>query len=214
MYITIAMNKVIEFVIVLLVVLCMVCEMHSAFVVEHKLHNHNSRCLQRRASCNILLSKTQTTNEDDYFTVDGVNKDKIGGGGGVSGTTKFNPLAYNAATTSTAAETSIANGVVSLRKLEMTSITNKLLGKVPNEDAMMGILESHREFVLEPIVDATAVQDSDSIYRSCASLTERYQAYDNAISDRIETARNPAVRQVLTVMRTFVKRTASKKSAP
>jgi len=120
----------------------------------------------------------------------------------------FNPLNYNAAVNrppSTSAST-----VISLRQIRMQQITSEMLNSLhPSNESqqtqlLRTILEKHRDFLLEPLEDADAVQDTDSIYLSCRTRAERYRAFDQSMTQRLATARDPSVRQVLTALKDFV----------
>lgn len=119
----------------------------------------------------------------------------------------FNPLNYNAAVNRPPTS---ASTVISLRQLRMQQINSEMLNSLdPSNESQQNqllrtILEKHRDFLLEPLEDADAVQDTDSIYLSCRTRAERYRAFEQSLSQRLATARDPSVRQVLTALKDFV----------
>ena len=94
--------------------------------------------------------------------------------------------------------------IISLRSTRMQQITNDLLNAYPDRNQILQILQSHQEFLLEPLEDDMAVQDVDSIYRNCANRTERYRQFAQSMTDRLSKVRDPAVRQVLTALNDFI----------
>lgn len=122
----------------------------------------------------------------------------------------FNPFKYNAAnvingpTIGTSLQSNTRT--VSLRQQQMQQITNDLLASGGNRETMNKILLENREFLLEPLDDDNAVLDENmaAIYQNCRSREERYRAYDETMTARIENARNLDVKQLLIEMKEFV----------
>jgi hypothetical protein len=131
-----------------------------------------------------------------------------------SSVTTFNPFAYGAASVSEgqprwmssqpSKERTNTNNIISLRSTRMKQITNEMLNAFPNHGHMLHILQSHQEFLLEPLEDDMAVQDVDSIYRTCANRTERYRRFEQSMTDRLHSVRDESVRQVLMALKNFV----------
>lgn len=98
------------------------------------------------------------------------------------------------------------NNVISLRQTCMKQMTNAMLDAVPDGAKLRAILDSHKEFLLEPLDDENAVQEDveDSIYRHCRNRAERFAAFARSMTDRLATAKDPSVRQVLTALKDFV----------
>jgi hypothetical protein len=99
---------------------------------------------------------------------------------------------------------SLNNNVVSLRQNRMQQLMSELLNAAPNKNLMQSILQENKEFLLEPIEDEDAVQDVDSIYLRCKNRQERYRAYEQAMEQRLDSAKNPTAKLVLTAMKEFV----------
>lgn len=139
----------------------------------------------------------------------------------------FNPLNYDAAVSSRGAGTSSSStpyssvqNVISLRQTRMQQVMAELLNaasvdatkadKINNEGKqqptlLQTVLEENRDFLLEPLDDEDAVQDpNDSIYIGCASREERYHAFEQTMAERIQRARDPTAKRVLTALRDFV----------
>jgi hypothetical protein len=117
-----------------------------------------------------------------------------------SSISSFNPFASSLPSKGQAA----TNNVISLRSTRMKEITNEMLNAYPNRDQMLLILQSHEEFLLEPLEDDLAVQDVDSIYRNCTNRTERYRRFEQSMVDRQRSVRDESVRQVLTMLNDFI----------
>lgn len=121
----------------------------------------------------------------------------------------FNPFTYDAKVSLSSSSfannlNSSTRNVVSLRKTRMQSMTNAMLNAVPDEAQLLLLLQEHKDFLLEPLEDADAVQEADSVYLGCTSRTERYRAFEQSLTDRLLTAKDPAVRQVLMTLKHFV----------
>jgi hypothetical protein len=127
--------------------------------------------------------------------------------------TTFNPFAYDASSVTGSKplkspwrsnERSTTNNIISLRSTRMKQITDEMLNSLPDRDKILNILQSNKDFILEPLEDAMAVQDVDSIYIHCTSRTERYRVFEQSMMDRLNSVRNESVRQVLTALKGFV----------
>ena len=81
---------------------------------------------------------------------------------------------------------------------------SSLLDVAGDQDATTGVLESWKEFLLEPLEDDNAVLEADSIYKSGMTRAERYQTYRATMEERIQSARNSTVRNVLQKLSDFV----------
>lgn len=86
----------------------------------------------------------------------------------------------------------------------MQLIVNELLNVVNDETETQHILQEHADFLMEPLEDNGAVLDPDSIYTSDMSRSERYDAYELSMEERLSSARNPAVKTVLRALKDFV----------
>ena len=150
-------------------------------------HNGNSRDPQY-ALCMSIFDDDDTEKDDAPMT-------------------GFNPFNYNRATAGSGAEPATyasERQVISLRKTTMTELVNELVNTDGSPEAMAPILKSYQTFLLEPLDDADAVLDPDSIYRGDMTREERYQAYRESMEERVEKARNPQGKRVLTAMKDFV----------
>jgi hypothetical protein len=130
--------------------------------------------------------------------------DKITGNDGDSNAfSNFNPFSYQ---TDKNKKSTLDNYAlqISLRKTTMQALINKLLDTVRDPDQLQEILQDNRDFLLETIEEKDAVLDDDSVYTYNMSRAERYEAYRNVMQERMSTAKNPAVKQVLTALYDFV----------
>ena len=84
----------------------------------------------------------------------------------------------------------------------MQQIVNELLNVVGQEDETRALLQESADFLLESVEDHDAVLDPISIYT--ISSMNRYNAYEISVEQRLASAKNPAVKQVLTSLRDFV----------
>jgi hypothetical protein len=130
--------------------------------------------------------------------------DKITGNNGDSNDfSNFNPFSYQ---TDKNKKSSMDNYAlqISLRKTTMQALINELLDTVRDPEKLQAILQANQDFLLETIEEKDAVLDDDSVYTFNMSRAERYQAYRNVMEERMSTAKNPAVKQVLTALYDFV----------
>ena len=112
--------------------------------------------------------------------------------------TGFNPFQYQGSgTRSTGTQ-------ISLRKTGMQELTAELLRVQHDEGAMKQVLQAHKNFLLEPLEEEDAVLDLDSIYSSEMTREQRYQAYREAMQERLSRARDGKALKVLTTMMDFV----------
>jgi hypothetical protein len=92
---------------------------------------------------------------------------------------------------------------ISLRKTKMQDLNQQLLNTATEAD-LQELLESNKEFILEPLDEDDAVLEEDSIYSSTMNRSERYQAYRRAMEERLESCKNSQVKQVLSALKDFV----------
>ena len=142
------------------------------------------RC-QRRGFPSVVAS----SNNDDYSTKDWQN---------------FNPFDPSSTRPSSLSSPSSSYNRISLRKTQMQDLMSSLLDVAGDQDATTGVLESWKEFLLEPLEDDNAVLEADSIYKSGMTRAERYQTYRATMEERIQSARNSTVRNVLQKLSDFV----------
>lgn len=121
----------------------------------------------------------------------------------------FNPFTYQSSssqTPSTASSSPFANpSRISLRQTRMQQITARLLDVVDDDDEVQSILVENQDFLIEPLEDGSdAVLDTDSIYTADMTREQRYQAYREAMQERISKARNPAAQKILQKLSNFV----------
>jgi len=114
----------------------------------------------------------------------------------------FNPLKYNASVNNNRAPSS--STVISLRQTQMKQVMADLLLHANDPVQRQSILNENVDFLLEPILDEDCVQEDDSIYLNCRTVTERFAAFDAQLAQRLTTARDPAVQTVLQALRDFV----------
>jgi hypothetical protein len=115
----------------------------------------------------------------------------------------FNPLNYKTNRSNSA--TSYSGTIISLRKTTMTELINELMNTDgESKEAMQPVLKQYQDFLLEPLEDTDAVLDPDSIYTPSMSRAERYRTYRASMEERVQSARNPAVKNVLEAMKEFV----------
>lgn len=92
--------------------------------------------------------------------------------------------------------------IFNLRKIRMSKITSDCLQQ-SSIDAMKGILLDEKKFLLEPLEDRDAVVDEDSIYTPDMSRDERYEAHRVSMQERVQKAKDPSARKVLTALMEF-----------
>ena len=87
----------------------------------------------------------------------------------------------------------------------MQQVVNELLNVVDQPpEFTRAILEQNTEFLLEPLEDNQAVLDPDSIYTSGMTRNERYDTYEKSMQERLDSAKKPSVKKVLTALKDFV----------
>jgi hypothetical protein len=144
-------------------------------------------------------SKTTTTTTRRSAFPDG---DKlISNDSGSKDFSDFNPFSYQ---TDKNKKSGGNPNIISLRKTAMQALTYEMLDSVQDPERMQTMLQDNRDFLLETLEDKDAVLDPDSVYTYEMSRAERYQAYRNTMEERMSTAKNPAVQQVLTALYDFV----------
>jgi hypothetical protein len=91
---------------------------------------------------------------------------------------------------------------ISLRELTMKQIMNDMIHAVPDYDRVHSILQTNREFLLEPLED----DDTMAMEHSTPNdpRRQRYAAFSVELQSRIRRARNPSVQQILRQYHDFV----------
>jgi len=122
--------------------------------------------------------------------------------------TGFNPFSYQTDTSDPTQSVlnNYAGTQISLRKTAMQALMNELLDAVhdPDQQRVPQILQANRDFLIEPLQDFETVLDADSVYTAAMTRAERYQAYQTVMQERLATAKNPAVRTVVSALLEFV----------
>jgi len=103
---------------------------------------------------------------------------------------------------------------ISLRSMRMKQLMDELLRIVQsNEPSNEGIDEDtavkhvfklKSKFILEPLEEENDEVGSDSIYDPNMTREERYDRYNDVISERMNNAKDSAVYEVLQLIRDFV----------
>ena len=70
--------------------------------------------------------------------------------------------------------------------------------------AVRTVLDSYRDFLLEPLEEQDAVLDPDSIYKPSMTRRQRYEAYRQEMDRRLSQARSKQAQAVLTAMKEYV----------
>ncbi|CAB9517516.1 expressed unknown protein [Seminavis robusta] len=115
---------------------------------------------------------------------------------------KFNPFDYSK--DRSISTVNYSGTQISLRKTTMTELLNELLNVATAREEVQTVLESYKDFLLEPLEDTDAVLDPDSIYTASMTREQRYQAYRESMEERVEKARNESVKTVLKAMKDYV----------
>lgn len=95
-------------------------------------------------------------------------------------------------------------GLISPRQMKMKELTANLFISISDSTAVQQILESNKEFLLEPFNNDEAILDAESVYDLDMTRDERFVRYGEVMEDRISGAKAPAAKKVLTIMRDFV----------
>jgi hypothetical protein len=118
----------------------------------------------------------------------------------------FNPFQYQADKGSSFGNVVGMTGTqISLRKTNMQHLVSELLNvHGDNKQETKAILDSYKEFLLEPLDNMDAPLDPQSIYNGIDTRKERYHAYEKSVKERIAKASNTKSKQVLQEMMDYV----------
>jgi hypothetical protein len=95
-------------------------------------------------------------------------------------------------------------GRISPRQMKMKQLTTELLASISDPEAVSQLLQSNEGFLLEQLNNIDAVLEPDSVFHPSMSRKERFERYRQVMDERIESARVPAARNVLTLLKEFV----------
>ena len=118
--------------------------------------------------------------------------------------TNFNPFEKRNTKSSNASSFLFANSQISPRQMQMQEVMSELLRFVDDEDQVQQILQTKKDFLLEPLMNDTSFLEKDSIYTSEMTKQERFQRYNQVMEERINKASSPAATKILTSMRNFI----------
>lgn len=118
--------------------------------------------------------------------------------------TNFNPFEKRNAKGSNASSFLFANSQISPRQMQMQEVMSELLRFVDDEEQVQQILQTQKDFLLEPLMNDTSFLEKDSIYTSDMTKEQRFQRYDQVMEERINKASSPAATKILTSMRNFI----------
>jgi hypothetical protein len=144
-----------------------------------------------RSSCKTSLYGSNPNDSDDDNDMDLSN---------------FNPFQYQADKSSSFGNVvGMTTGTqISLRKTNMQNLVSELLYVHGDKQQTKAILDSYKEFLLEPLDNMDAPLDPQSIYNGIDTRNERYQAYEKSMKERIAKANNTKSKQVLQEMMDYV----------
>ena len=89
----------------------------------------------------------------------------------------------------------------------MKQIMNDMIHAVPDYDRVHSILQTNREFLLEPLEDddTTAMEEEEEHHSTPNDQRQqRYTTFSVELQSRIRRARNPSVQQILRQYHDFV----------
>lgn len=76
----------------------------------------------------------------------------------------------------------------------MQQLTSQLADAVNDENAMQGLLQQHKDFLLEPL----------EVGDDATTREERFETYRRTTTERIQTARSRTAKHVLQALQDFV----------
>mmetsp|Transcript_21834 Transcript_21834/g.33336 ORF Transcript_21834/g.33336 Transcript_21834/m.33336 type:complete len:202 (+) Transcript_21834:104-709(+) len=94
----------------------------------------------------------------------------------------------------------------SIRQVLMSQIMSELLEASGDVERMELILLKNKDFLLEILENDNAAMDLDSVIKPGMARSQRYEVYMESMTDRIDRARDPTVKKVLTTMMQFVQK--------
>ncbi|KAL7485678.1 hypothetical protein ACHAW6_011277 [Cyclotella cf. meneghiniana] len=95
-------------------------------------------------------------------------------------------------------------GRISPRQMKMKQLTTELLASISDPESVSQLLQSNEGFLLEQLNNIDAVLEPDSVFHPTMTRKERFERYRQVMDERIEGARVPAARNVLTLLKDFV----------
>ncbi|KAL7518031.1 hypothetical protein ACHAWX_002896 [Stephanocyclus meneghinianus] len=88
--------------------------------------------------------------------------------------------------------------------MKMKQLTTELLASISDPESVSQLLQSNEGFLLEQLNNIDAVLEPDSVFHPAMTRKERFERYRQVMDERIESARVPAARNVLTLLKDFV----------
>jgi len=79
--------------------------------------------------------------------------------------------------------------------MKMKELTANLFISISDSTAVQEILESNKEFLLEPFNNDEAILDAESVYDLDMTRDERFVRYGEVMEDRISGAKAPAAKK-------------------
>ena len=170
-------------------------------------NNNKKKCTKQLQSMRLHGTPSKDSEDDDRESI---------GTGSLQGFNPWDPTSSASASANLyqRAVQSSQQGTprISIRQTQMQQVLSELLQAQSSSSATLesssleSILESHASFLLAPFTSTTDFLDDDpnSIYTQCTNQTERYKCFQTTMKQRIQEARNPAVRTVLQALLEFV----------
>ena len=172
-------------------------------------NNNNKKCTNYLQSMRLHGTPSKDSEDDDDR--------ESNGAGPLPGFNPWNPTSSSSASSSAnlyqRAVQSSQQGTprISIRQTQMQQVLSELLQAQSSSSAtlessrLQSILELHASFLLAPFTSTTFLDDDpNSIYTLCTTMAERYKCFQTTMKQRIQEARNPAVRTVLQALLEFV----------
>lgn len=94
--------------------------------------------------------------------------------------------------------------MIAMRKTQMNELTQEIMYHIDDDDKLQELMESSKDFLLDPLEQDFAVLDPDSIYEPGMDRAARYEKYRATMEERIEKASRGPLRKLLVTMRDYV----------
>ena len=95
-------------------------------------------------------------------------------------------------------------GQISPRQMKMKELTTDLLACISDNEAVSHLLHSNEKFLLEQLNNMDALLEPESVFTPNMNREERFDMYQQVMTERIMNARAPVAKKALEALRDFV----------
>jgi hypothetical protein len=95
-------------------------------------------------------------------------------------------------------------GRISPRQMKMKELIADLLACISDNEAVSHLLHSNEKFLLEQLNNMDALLEPESVFTPNMNREERFDMYQQVMTERIKNARAPVAKKALEALRDFV----------